>query len=97
MGFIAAKYPRSFANLTAIKFPLIEKEFGHLFLLNIGDWNLGCRGRALGLGQQCIVVDPAAYLSLALVPMPFHRWAWRCHSCRAEWEDDGVGQQEAPC
>jgi hypothetical protein len=42
-------------------------------------------------------LDPAAYLSLAIVPMPFHRRAWRCHSCRAEWEDDGVGQQEAPC
>jgi hypothetical protein len=34
-------------------------------------------------------LDPAAYLSLALgVPMPFHRKAWRCHSCRAQWEDD---------
>ncbi|MGO9086420.1 MAG: hypothetical protein ACLQBK_14430 [Candidatus Sulfotelmatobacter sp.] len=36
-------------------------------------------------------LDPAAYLSLAVsVPIPFHRRAWRCHSCRAEWEDDGV-------
>jgi hypothetical protein len=34
-------------------------------------------------------LDPAAYLSLALgVPMPFHRKAWRCHSYRAQWEDD---------
>jgi hypothetical protein len=34
-------------------------------------------------------LDPAAYLSLAIgVPMPFHRKAWRCHSCRAQWEDD---------
>jgi hypothetical protein len=36
-------------------------------------------------------LDPAAYLSLAVsVPIPFHRRAWRCHSCHAEWEDDGV-------
>jgi hypothetical protein len=33
-------------------------------------------------------LDPAAYASLILVPVPFHRRAWRCHSCRAEWEDD---------
>lgn len=33
-------------------------------------------------------LQPAAYLSVALVPMPFHRRAWRCHSCDAEWEDD---------
>ncbi len=33
-------------------------------------------------------LDPAAYVSLVLVPVPFHRRAWRCHSCRAEWEDN---------
>jgi hypothetical protein len=33
-------------------------------------------------------LDPAAYASLVLVPVPFHRRAWRCHSCRAEWDDD---------
>jgi len=36
-------------------------------------------------------VAPAAYLSAAVsVPFPFHRRAWRCHSCDAEWEDDGI-------
>ena len=36
-------------------------------------------------------LDPAAYLSMAVyVPIPFHRRAWRCHSCCAEWENDGV-------
>jgi hypothetical protein len=35
-------------------------------------------------------IAPAAYLSTAVsVPIPFHRRAWRCHSCDAEWEDDG--------
>ncbi len=34
-------------------------------------------------------VSPAAYLSTAVsVPIPFHRRAWRCHGCDAEWEDD---------
>jgi hypothetical protein len=34
---------------------------------------------------------PAAYVSAYLnVPIPFHRRAWRCHSCNAEWEDDGM-------
>jgi len=36
-------------------------------------------------------VAPAAYLScMVSVPIPFHRPAWRCHSCYAEWEDDGM-------
>jgi len=36
-------------------------------------------------------LDPTAYLSLAVqVPIPFRRRAWRCHSCQAEWEDDGM-------
>src|SRR5579864_3851704 len=34
-------------------------------------------------------LDPAAYLSLAVrVPIPFHRNAWRCRACNAEWEDN---------
>lgn len=34
-------------------------------------------------------LDPAAYLTLALnIPIPFHRDAWRCRACSAEWEED---------
>jgi hypothetical protein len=34
---------------------------------------------------------PVAYVSAYLgVPLPVHRRAWRCHSCKVEWEDDGV-------
>ena len=34
---------------------------------------------------------PIAYISAFLrVPMPVQRPAWRCHSCDAEWEDDGA-------
>jgi hypothetical protein len=36
-------------------------------------------------------LQSSAYLSMALsVPIPFHRRAWRCHSCDVEWEDDGM-------
>jgi hypothetical protein len=32
---------------------------------------------------------PVAYVSAFLsVPIPMKRRAWRCHSCRVEWEDD---------
>jgi len=34
---------------------------------------------------------PVAYVSAYLnVPIPLQRPAWRCHECRAEWEDDGA-------
>jgi hypothetical protein len=34
---------------------------------------------------------PIAYMSAFLrVPLPVQRRAWRCHSCDAEWEDDGT-------
>jgi hypothetical protein len=34
---------------------------------------------------------PIAYMSAFLrLPMPIQRPAWRCHSCDAEWEDDGA-------
>jgi len=36
-------------------------------------------------------LEPAAYLSMTVsVPIPFHRRAWRCRSCGAEWEEDGA-------
>jgi hypothetical protein len=41
---------------------------------------------------------PIAYMSAFLrVPLPVQRPAWRCHSCDAEWEDDGTdaGRSEA--
>jgi hypothetical protein len=34
---------------------------------------------------------PVAYVSAFLrVPIPVQREGWRCHSCNAEWEDDGA-------
>jgi hypothetical protein len=41
---------------------------------------------------------PIAYTSAFLrVPMPVRRAGWQCHSCDAEWADDGVegGRGEA--
>jgi len=40
-------------------------------------------------------VTPAAYVSAYVnVPIPFHRRAWRCHSCDAEWEEDEVNERD---
>lgn len=39
-------------------------------------------------------LDPAAYLTLAVnIPVPFHRSAWRCHSCLAEWENETISER----
>jgi len=39
---------------------------------------------------------PVAYVSAYFnVPIPLRRRAWRCHSCRTEWEDDGDGSGTA--
>jgi hypothetical protein len=46
-------------------------------------------------------LDPATYLSLGgsywgvCVPIPIHRRAWSCHSCDAEWEEDGDPASES--
>lgn len=39
---------------------------------------------------------PIAYMSAFLrLPMPVQRPAWRCHTCDAEWEDDGVDENRS--
>jgi hypothetical protein len=36
-------------------------------------------------------LEPVAYVSAYFnFPIPLKRPAWRCHSCYAQWEDDGV-------
>jgi Putative prokaryotic signal transducing protein len=41
-------------------------------------------------------LDPAAYLSLAVrIPIPFHRKAWRCRACSAEWDEENHGPSES--
>jgi hypothetical protein len=40
---------------------------------------------------------PVAYVTAYLgVPVPWRRRAWRCHSCNAEWEDDGMPEPGEP-
>lgn len=35
--------------------------------------------------------DPAAYVTMYVIaPIPLRRRAWRCRSCKAEWEDDAA-------
>jgi hypothetical protein len=49
-----------------------------------------CQSRDINFRETA----PAAYVASALsVPIPFHRRAWRCHACYAEWEDDGIPEQ----
>jgi hypothetical protein len=56
----------------------------------IGEYNQPRCPNCQSLDVNFQELDPAAYVSLALVPVPLHCRAWRCHSCRAEWEADGV-------
>ena len=57
----------------------------------IGDYQQPRCPRCQSLDVNFQEVSPAAYVSAYVnVPIPFHRRAWRCHSCNAEWEDDGV-------
>ncbi|HWO33615.1 MAG TPA: hypothetical protein VNO32_32870 [Candidatus Acidoferrum sp.] len=57
----------------------------------IGDYQQPRCPKCQSLDINFQEVSPAAYVSAYLnVPIPFHRRAWRCHSCDAEWEDDRV-------
>lgn len=57
----------------------------------IGDYEQPRCPKCQSLDVNFQEVAPAAYVSAVVsVPFPFHRRAWRCHSCDAEWEDDGV-------
>lgn len=57
----------------------------------IGDYQQPRCPKCQSLDINFQEVSPAAYVSAYVnVPIPFHRRAWRCHSCYAQWEDDGV-------
>ncbi len=57
----------------------------------IGDYEQPRCPKCQSLDVNFQEVAPAAYVSAYVnVPIPFHRRAWRCHSCDAEWEDDGA-------
>ncbi len=62
----------------------------------IGDYQQPRCPKCQSLDINFQEVAPAAYVStMVSVPIPFHRRAWRCHSCDAEWEDDEVPEASA--
>jgi len=62
----------------------------HLDVAGVGDYVQPKCPHCGSLDINFQEVSPTAYLSTAVsVPIPFHRRAWRCHSCDVEWEDDG--------
>lgn len=65
----------------------------HFDVTGIGDYQQPRCPKCQSLDINFQEVSPAAYVSAYVnVPIPFHRRAWRCHSCDAEWEDDGVSE-----
>src|SRR5260370_42626890 len=58
--FLAPVFNKN-SNAKESRYPLHWKGIWSSLPAEIGDWNLGYRGRALGLGQQCLVVDPAEF------------------------------------
>ncbi len=62
----------------------------HLDVSGIGEYEQPRCPKCGSLDVNFQELDPTAYLSTVVgVPIPFHRRAWRCHSCKVEWEDDG--------
>jgi hypothetical protein len=63
----------------------------------VGDYEQPRCPKCRSLDVNFREVAPAAYVSAYLgVPIPFHRRAWRCHSCYAQWEDDGLPAPTTP-
>jgi Putative prokaryotic signal transducing protein len=67
----------------------------HFEVSEIGDFEQPRCPKCGSLDVNFRELDPAAYLSLAAkVPIPFHRQAWHCRSCNAEWEEDDASDGE---
>jgi hypothetical protein len=63
----------------------------HLEVTGVGEYEQPRCPKCGSLDINFRELNPSAYLSMALnVPIPFQRRAWRCHSCKVEWEDDGM-------
>jgi len=63
----------------------------HLDVSGIGDFEQPHCPRCGSLDVNSRESDPAAYVVAWVLnlPIPFHRKAWRCHGCYAEWEVEG--------
>jgi len=63
----------------------------HFDVSGIGDYEQPHCPKCSSLDINFREIDPSAYVAMFVsVPIPFHRRAWRCHSCNAEWEDHGM-------
>jgi len=63
----------------------------HLEVPGVGDYEQPHCPKCGSLDINFREIDPSAYVAMFVsLPIPFHRRAWRCHSCNVEWEDDGV-------
>jgi len=63
----------------------------NLDVAGVGPWKQPRCPKCESLDVNFQELAPAAYLSLLIgFPLPFHRKAWRCHPCRAQWEQDGA-------
>lgn len=75
----------------------------HLDVSGVGDYEQPKCPKCGSLDINFRELDPATYLSLGgsylgvFVPVPIHRRAWTCHSCKVEWEDETeTGSAELP-
>ena len=68
----------------------------HLDVPGVGDFEQPRCPKCNSLDVNFRELDPVAYVSVWFVPLPFHRRAWRCHSCRAEWENDVPSPEGSP-
>jgi hypothetical protein len=85
-------------DLTAAEEILAQPIPEHFDVSGVGEYEQPRCPKCGSLDINFRELQSSAYLSMALnVPIPFHRRAWRCHSCDVEWEDDGVpGPEESP-
>ena len=63
----------------------------HLDVSGVGDYEQPKCPNCGSLDINFRELDPATYLGLGLgvfVPIPIHRRAWTCRSCKVEWEDE---------
>jgi hypothetical protein len=65
-------------------------------VVGVGEYEQPRCPKYLSLDVNFQELDPTAYLSLMIAPVPFHRRAWRCRACRAEWEEEAdAGRSES--
>ena len=70
---------------------ILDQPIPHVFkVAGVGEYQQPHCPRCESLDVNFQELDrPIAYVSAYFnLPIPWRRRAWRCHSCRSEWEDD---------